>query len=190
MVDQNKDPKGRGGGPEDPKRRNRMALAVTLFWAGIVTLFFNYGLTKSTQGNAQEIEYGVFRQMVSQGKVSQVVISSDKYVIYPMVDDKGVLATPYNQPSGGWSDPLADQKAILHQSEEKLTQAESVLLQATTAQTQLELSSLPPIDDEGAKAERTQAIDAARAATEAAQKEYDTLKAEHQKVRQTYQADA
>ncbi len=188
MADQNKDPKGRGGGPEDPKRRNRMALAVTLFWAGVVTLFFNYGLTKSTQGNAQEIEYGVFRQMVSQGKVSQVVISSDKYVIYPMVDDKGVLATPYNQPSGGWSDPLADQKAILRQSEETLTQAESVLLQATTAQTQLELSSLPPIDDEGAKAERTQAIDAARAATEAAQKEYDTLKTEHQKVRQTYQA--
>ena len=188
MADQNKDPKNRGNTPEDPKRRSRMTMAVTLLFAGMLTLFLNYGLTKSTQGNAQEIEYGVFRQMVAQGKVSQVVIASDKYVIYPMVDDSGVLATPYNEPAGSWSDPLAGQKAVLRESEEKVTQAESVLLQATTAQAQLELSSLPPIDDEEAKARRTAAIEAARGETERAQKAYDEQKSEHQKVRQTYQA--
>ncbi|MFR1050735.1 MAG: ATP-dependent zinc metalloprotease FtsH [Oscillospiraceae bacterium] len=92
-----------GGPKKNPK--NTMALLSIVLWALVITVFFNYATSMAKQANTQEISYGEFRQMVADDKVSQVVMSSDKYVIYPKTDSKGNVAAPDKDPVGGWLDP-------------------------------------------------------------------------------------
>ena len=94
-----------GGPKKNPK--NTMALLSIVLWALVITVFFNYATSMAKQANTQEISYGEFRQMVADDKVSQVVMSSDKYVIYPKTDSKGNVAAPDKDPVGGWLDPPA-----------------------------------------------------------------------------------
>ena len=88
MPDPNKnqnDPSQKGG----PNKKNAAVLLSAVLWALIITLLINYATSMRQQANTTEIEYGVFRQMVMDGKVSRVVMASDKYVIYPKVSENG-----------------------------------------------------------------------------------------------------
>ncbi|MBO5034813.1 MAG: ATP-dependent zinc metalloprotease FtsH [Oscillospiraceae bacterium] len=65
-----------------------------LLWILALTFMF-YTFTQNQQrANAVELEYGVFRQMVADGKISRVVMTSDRYMIYPKVDAEGKAAAP------------------------------------------------------------------------------------------------
>ncbi|MEA4955061.1 MAG: ATP-dependent zinc metalloprotease FtsH [Pseudoflavonifractor sp.] len=81
-----------------------MALFSIVLWALVITVFFNYATSMAKQANTKEISYGEFRQMVADDKVSQVVMASDKYVIYPKVDNAGNVASPDKDPEGGWAE--------------------------------------------------------------------------------------
>ena len=88
-----------------PSRRNVMALVSVIAWAILITILFNYLGSMRKEANNTEIEYGVFLQMLEDGKVSKVVMSADKYVIYPKVDASGAPATPYGEVTGELIDP-------------------------------------------------------------------------------------
>ncbi len=100
--------------PEDPKKRSPMAMVTIILWALAVTLLFNHLFTQRQRANTTELEYGVFRQMIADDKVSRVVMASDKYVIYPKVDQEGKPASPTEDPQGDLVDPL-DQLELARQ---------------------------------------------------------------------------
>jgi len=77
----------------------------------------------------EKIEYGTFRQMVTEGKIARVVMTSEKYLIYPKLDGKGNYATPEGPVTGPLVDPM-----------EELEEARKVL-------EELRSSTPPPIDD-------------------------------------------
>jgi len=176
MADQNRDPKKPGGpGGPNKKKNSRMMLASILLWATIIVLFANYALDDYRQGNSVEIEYGVFREMIAEGKVSQVVMSSDKYVVYPMIDSAtGEPAAPGVEPQGELVDPLIDLQA----AEEALKAAEEELQRLTAA-------TLPPIEDTAALDALDAQREAALKAQTDAQKAYDDLRAQRAES-QTY----
>ncbi len=102
MPDPNQNNQNR---PEGPKKRSPMAMVTVILWAFAVTLLFNHLFTQRQRANTTELEYGVFRQMIADGKVSKVVMASDKYVIYPKVDKDGNPASPFQEPQGELEDP-------------------------------------------------------------------------------------
>lgn len=106
MPDQNNNrrPDQSGG----PKRKNTMMLLSLVLWALAITVFVNYASSMYRQTNSVEIDYGTFRQMVVDDKVARVVMASDKFVIYPKIDEKGVYAAPDVAPSGALSVPSQD----------------------------------------------------------------------------------
>ncbi|WP_251445181.1 ATP-dependent zinc metalloprotease FtsH [Vermiculatibacterium agrestimuris] len=106
MPDQNNNrrPDQSGG----PKRKNTMMLLSLVLWALAITVFVNYASSMYRQTNSVEIDYGTFRQMVVDDKVARVVMASDKFVIYPKIDEKGVYAAPDVAPSGSLSVPSQD----------------------------------------------------------------------------------
>ena len=106
MPDQNNNrrPDQSGG----PKRKNTMMLLSLVLWALAITVFVNYASSMYRQTNSVEIDYGTFRQMVVDDKVARVVMASDKFVIYPKIDEKGVYAAPDVAPSGPLSVPSQD----------------------------------------------------------------------------------
>lgn len=118
--------------PGDPKKnpKNAMALLSIVLWALVITVFFNYATSMAKHSNTQEISYGQFRQMVVDDKISQVVMTSDKYVIYPKVDSTGSVASPDKDPVGGWADdsvsttlpPIEQAKGFLSGSGTESTQ--------------------------------------------------------------------
>lgn len=127
MPNQNNNNQNKSGG--GPNRRNVMALISVIAWAILITILFNYLGTMRRQANSTEIEYGVFRQMLVDGKISKVVMSSDKFTIYPKMDSAGNYATPDSTPVGEWVDPA-----------EELDRAKAELAALGKA-------SLPPIED-------------------------------------------
>ena len=165
MADQNRDPK-KSGGPNGPrKKNNRVMLATILMWATVVVLFANYALDSYRQGDAEEIEYGIFRQMITEGKVSQVVMSSDRYLIYPKVDEAGTPAAPGVEPQGELSDPL-----------EALDAAWAAVEEAQTEVERLASVDLPPIEDTAAQEELERQQAAALQAYTQAQAHYEELR--------------
>ncbi len=106
MPDQNKN--RNPNGPGDPKKKNNMMLLSIVLWALAITVFINYFSAMYKQANSVKIDYGTFRQMVMDDKVAQVVMASDKFVIYPKMDDEGNYATPDVAPSGELTVPSAD----------------------------------------------------------------------------------
>ena len=75
--------------PGGPKKKNAITVASLLLWITALTfLLYNFTANRQ-QANAVKLEYGVFRQMVADGKISRVVMTSDKYLIYPKVDKDG-----------------------------------------------------------------------------------------------------
>ena len=153
-----------GGPKKNPK--NTMALMSIVLWALVITVFLNYATSMARQANTQEVYYSEFRQMVADDKVAKVVMSNDKFVIYPKVDESGKYATPGNEPQGQWVDPMA--------------QAQAALEEAEAAQAQAAALPLPPLEDEAAKAryedeqKKAQAqYDDAKSKYEEAQKEQD-----------------
>ncbi len=85
------DDKNQSGGP---KKKNAATLVTLLLWIIALTLLLYHFTSNRQQADAVKLEYGVFRQMVTDGKVSRVVMTSDKYLIYPKVDGEGHIATP------------------------------------------------------------------------------------------------
>ncbi len=122
--------------PGGPKKKNAITVASLLLWI-IALTFLLYNFTSSRQqANAVKLEYGVFRQMVADGKISRVVMTSDKYLIYPKLDAEGKAATP-DTPSDTLlfdlqeelSDALADLNA-LRERRPPLNEADAATLQA------------------------------------------------------------
>ena len=153
-----------GGPKKNPK--NTMALMSIVLWALVITVFLNYATSMARQANTQEVYYSEFRQMVADDKVAKVVMSNDKFVIYPKVDESGKYATPGNEPQGQWVDPMAQAQAALEEAEAARAQAAAL--------------PLPPLEDEAAKAryedeqKKAQAqYDDAKSKYEEAQKEQD-----------------
>ena len=96
MPDRNhNDNKNQSGGP---KKKNAITLASLLLWITALTFLFYNFTSNRQQANAEKLEYGVFRQMVADGKISRVTMTSDKYLIYPKVDKDGQAATPETGP--------------------------------------------------------------------------------------------
>ena len=85
-----------------------MALLSIVMWALVITLFLNYATSMARQANSYEVTYGQFRQMVMDGKVASVVMSSDKFVIYPKIDSEGNYASPDKTPVGELTIPSED----------------------------------------------------------------------------------
>ena len=80
--------------PGGPKKKNAVTLASLLLWVTALTfLLYNFTANRQ-QADAVKLEYGVFRQMVADGKISRVVMTSDKYLVYPKVDKDGAAAGP------------------------------------------------------------------------------------------------
>ena len=93
--------------PNSPKKnpKSTMALLSIVLWALAITIFINYATSLAQKANTQEISYGEFRQMVMDDKVASVVMSNDKFVIYPKIDESGQYASPDQEPSGTLSVP-------------------------------------------------------------------------------------
>ncbi len=106
MPNQNDD--RRPDQPGGPKRKNTMMLLSLVLWALAITVFINYASSMYKQTNSMEIDYGTFRQMVVDNKVARVVMASDKFVIYPKIDEDGVYAAPDIAPSGSLTVPSQD----------------------------------------------------------------------------------
>ncbi len=116
MPDPNKnqnDPSQKGG----PNKKNAAVLLSAVLWALIITLLINYATSMRQQANTTEVEYGVFRQMVMDGKVSRVVMASDKYVIYPKVSESGEPASPTEEAQG----ELLDLEEMLEDAKAQVT---------------------------------------------------------------------
>ena len=116
MPDRNDNNESRGGGNG---RRNAFALISVLAWAILITVVFNYLGTMRKQANTTEVEYGVFVQMLEDGKVSKVVMANDKFTIYPKVDAQGNPAPavgrspgPYTLPWRAWRRPGSRQPPL------------------------------------------------------------------------------
>jgi len=146
---------------QPPKKdpRNVMALISIGLWAVVITVLLNWGISALRQSNSSEISYGDFRQMVADHKVAGVVMSNEKFVIYPKVDDAGSYATLYGEPQGKWNDPLAAARQELNEA----TQAQKEALALTP----------PDLKDEAARTEYQALRDQAAARLEQAQQAYD-----------------
>ena len=134
MPENNNNNENRPGGP---KKRNSLAMLTVVIWALIITLFINYASSLRQQANTTEITYSSFKQLVQEGKVSRVVMSADKYVIYPMLDMKAdgsyTYAAPGKAPEGKLTDPV------------------DMIKEAQKAYAALAAQSLPPIQDEAGR---------------------------------------
>ncbi len=83
---------GRGGGPGG--KRNAAAIASIILWALVITVLVNYATSMARSANTEEITYGEFRQMIIEGQVEAVQMTSTKYTIYPKTDDTEESAAP------------------------------------------------------------------------------------------------
>ena len=136
MPENNNNNENRPGGP---KKRNSLAMLSIVVWALIITLFINYASSLRRQSNTTEVTYSTFKQMVMEDKVSRVVMSTDKYVIYPMLDVKAdgsyTYAVPGKAPEGTLTDPA------------------DMIAEARDAYNALAAQSLPPIQDEAGRSQ-------------------------------------
>ena len=112
--------------PGGPGKRGTMLL-LSLMWLVMAFLVMFNLMGGAAAG--EKIEYGTFRQMVTEGKIARVVMTSEKYLIYPKLDGKGNYATPEGPVTGTLVDPM-----------EELEEARKVL-------EELRSSTPPPIDD-------------------------------------------
>ncbi len=140
-----------------------MMLMSIVLWALAITVLVNYFTDKVQESNSVKIDYGQFRQMVMEDRVAQVVMSSDKFVIYPKVDAQGNYATLDNEPVGGeWLDPMEEAQADLEEARKALSQAAA--------------ESLPPLADEAARQAYAQRQAEFQALYEAATGRYEEVK--------------
>ena len=112
--------------PSGPGKRGTMLL-LSLMWLVMAFLVMFNLMGGAAAG--EKIEYGTFRQMITEGKIARVVMTSEKYLIYPKLDGKGNYATPEGPVTGPLVDPM-----------EELEEARKVL-------EELRSSTPPPIDD-------------------------------------------
>ena len=112
--------------PSGPGKRGTMLL-LSLMWLVMAFLVMFNLMGGAAAG--EKIEYGTFRQMITEGKIARVVMTSEKYLIYPKLDGKGNYATPEGPVTGTLVDPM-----------EELEEARKVL-------EELRSSTPPPIDD-------------------------------------------
>ena len=112
--------------PGGPGKRGTMLL-LSLMWLVMAFLVMFNLMGGAAAG--EKIEYGTFRQMVTEGKIARVVMTSEKYLIYPKLDSEGNYATPEGPVTGPLVDPM-----------EELEEARKVL-------EELRSSTPPPIDD-------------------------------------------
>ena len=112
--------------PGGPGKRGTMLL-LSLKWLVMAFLVMFNLMGGAAAG--EKIEYGTFRQMVTEGKIARVVMTSEKYLIYPKLDGEGNYATPEGPVTGTLVDPM-----------EELEEARKVL-------EELRSSTPPPIDD-------------------------------------------
>ena len=116
-----------------PKKKNTLAMVSTVMWALAVVMLFNYMTSRLDKINSTEVSYGTFRQMVADGKVSRVDMTSSKYTIYPKLIDNGNNTFLVVPATGEVTVDLVD-------PEERIRQAQAALLEAETLPT-------PPIED-------------------------------------------
>ena len=122
--------------PGGPKKKNVITVATLLLWIAALTLLLYNFTSNRQQANAVKLEYGVFRQMVADGKISRVVMTSDKYLIYPKLDAEGNAAapdTPADTPLFDLQEELAAALADLNTLREQrppLNEADADALQA------------------------------------------------------------
>lgn len=112
--------------PGGPGKRGTMLL-LSLMWL-VMAFLVMFNLMGGVAAG-EKIEYGTFRQMVTEGKIARVVMTSEKYLIYPKLDSEGNYATPEGPVTGPLVDPM-----------EELEEARKVL-------EELRSSTPPPIDD-------------------------------------------
>ncbi len=112
--------------PGGPGKRGTMLL-LSLMWL-VMAFLVMFNLMGGVAAG-EKIEYGTFRQMVTEGKIARVVMTSEKYLIYPKLDGEGNYATPEGPVTGPLVDPM-----------EELEEARKVL-------EELRSSTPPPIDD-------------------------------------------
>ena len=88
----NRNSGGRGGGAGG--KRNATAIISIILWALVITVLVNYATSMARSAHTQEITYGEFRQMVMDGKVEAVEMTSAKYTIYPKTEPAEESAAP------------------------------------------------------------------------------------------------
>ena len=93
----NRNSGGRGGGAGG--KRNATAIISIILWALVITVLVNYATSMARSAHTQEITYGEFRQMVMDGKVEAVEMTSAKYTIYPKTEPAEESAAPAESPS-------------------------------------------------------------------------------------------
>ena len=151
---------GRGSGKTP---RNKMAILSIVLWALVIVVLINYATSMAKHANTEEIYYSEFRQMVLEDRVAGVVMSNSKFVIYPKVDQNGVLAGLHNEPADGkWYDPLEEAMAQLEQAEQAASDAAGL--------------PLPPIDDEAAKSAHKKLLADTKAALAEAKEAVEEVK--------------
>ena len=78
--------------PGGQPKRNNMALVSVALWTLAITIIFQQFMGRQQDSRSTEIEYGVFRQMITEEKVASVSMTSDKYVIRTKRDAEGNYA--------------------------------------------------------------------------------------------------
>ena len=106
------------GNNQPPRSPRNMALLSSVIWAVMLIVFINYGFSKADQSGSGEVSYGTFRQMVMDGKVSQVVMSSGKYDIYPMLIDNGDGTYTPVEPDSVTEGKLVDPAELVAEAQE------------------------------------------------------------------------
>ena len=137
-----------------PKKKNTLAMVTTVMWALAVVMLFNYMTSRLDKINSTEVSYGTFRQMVADGKVSRVDMTSSKYTIYPKLIDNGDgtfgLVPAEGEPIGTVVDP----QELIRQAQDALREAEAL--------------PIPPIEDNAGRDEYRRKLKQAQDALEAA----------------------
>ena len=149
-------------GPGEPKRRNTAAMLSVVLCAIAAVLLFNQMISQYRASSTVEIDYGVFRQMVMDGKVASVEMSSSKYIIYTKMDENGVFVGPETVVEGALVDPYAT-----------LDKLEKALDDAKRELATFNLTPLPEISDTEGRAQRTARQEALQKAVSEAQTAVD-----------------
>ena len=137
-----------------PKKKNTLAMVTTVMWALAVVMLFNYMTSRLDKINSTEVSYGTFRQMVADGKVSRVDMTSSKYTIYPKLIDNGDGTFSMVPSEGETAGTVVDPEELIRQAKDALRETGAL--------------PTPPIEDSAGREEylrkQKQAQDALKAA--------------------------
>ncbi|MCR4992391.1 MAG: ATP-dependent zinc metalloprotease FtsH [Lachnospiraceae bacterium] len=117
----------RNGDNNNRSPQNRRVLLACLVVTGIMVLFFSYFTKSMSKDSVQEIKYNEFLSMLSNDKISEVLIKSDRIVIKPKT-----ASSAYGREIIYYTGIMEDPELVNRLNEKGVTFSEEVVDSSTT----------------------------------------------------------